>query len=726
MEVRFELRDSHGSLRERLIIAKFVASEQVDEAFSCVERASITRRALNTNFLLLIRTVPTMSHHPSGAAPGHQVNFEEMAPHSNKEPVNFGRQDSISRRVTLGGSQEDRRGSLASVNMNLSMDDFFNRRGSLGMGMDFAMRRNSMGFDINTMDPLFSQQTRRDSIDNMGGFDTSLFNDFGRRRMSNFGGPSGSTDMMFHQPGDISLRQQQLQQQQRELEQRQRELEIQRQQLLASMKERNFSLGMGNMGPITHNPSLGMGSTGFGSLGLGTSMRSVNSNVISGPGGGNWWICQVCNSQAFATQEEASRHEEICQAGPRPTDYGNLGSMPMGNMSEMSNYSHGALGMSTASRHSYLDSSSNTAYEHIPFSTGPFAQIEKPITLAMPTDAEWLTPLHCFVREQCVEVFTASEGDVAHPSKGKRKPIQVGQVGIRCAHCHDDTNKARERGSVYYPTSIASVYNATMNLLQRHLHTCTAVPDEIMRKYESLKADDARSGTSKKYWMQSAASLGLVDTPSGIRFSALPPPPLPTLSPDQLGTSSQSIHSLSHRGGDEKMPAQSSFTEQQYEALDRSGPLVTEEDRPYATAFSFELMEQMFPCTFTEADRLGKRKGLPPGFPGLACKHCFGGFGSGRFFPSSIKTLSDTSKTLNVLHNHMMRCRKCPVPIRDSLEQLRGTHDEERSKMKFGSQKAFFARIWDRLHGKDAPPSMRGGQNDGHRAKKRKTEEQDD
>jgi hypothetical protein len=109
----------------------------------------------------------------------------------------------------------------------------------------------------------------------------------------------------------------------------------------------------------------------------------------------------------------------------------------------------------------------------------------------------------------------------------------------------------------------------------------------------------------------------------------------------------------------------------------------------------------MQPCVFTEADRLGKRKGLPQGFPGLACRHCFGGYGSGRFFPSSIKTLSDTSKTLNVLHNHMMRCRKCPAEVRELLERLRGSHDEERSKMKFGSQKAFFARIWDRLHSKD-------------------------
>jgi len=137
------------------------------------------------------------------------------------------------------------------------------------------------------------------------------------------------------------------------------------------------------------------------------------------------------------------------------------------------------------------------------------------------------------------------------------------------------------------------------------------------------------------------------------------------------------------------------------QSFSNSAPLVTSEDEKVATQFSFYLLGQMQMCVFTEADRLGKRKGLPPGFPGLACRHCFGGYGSGRFFPSSIKTLSDTSKTLNVLYNHMMRCRKCPMEVREVLEKLRKVHDEQRAKMKFGSQKAFFARIWDRLHDND-------------------------
>jgi hypothetical protein len=125
-------------------------------------------------------------------------------------------------------------------------------------------------------------------------------------------------------------------------------------------------------------------------------------------------------------------------------------------------------------------------------------------------------------------------------------------------------------------------------------------------------------------------------------------------------------------------------------------PLVQPEDIRW-TAFSFHLFCQLRPCAFSVVDKNRIRKFLPPGFPGLACRHCF----AGRFFPSSIRTMSDASKTLYVLHNHMIRCRRCPPEIRETLSAHRKTHDEQRANMKYGSQRAFFARIWDRLHYQD-------------------------
>jgi hypothetical protein len=626
---------------------------------------------------------------------------------------------------------------------------------------------------------------------------------------------SGSSD-------SIVYRQQLLQQQQRELEQRQKELEFQRQQLISNMQGRSYGggnssvsggSGSGSGGPLlpgtmSHNMGGGMSSMyprnhslgGFsGSLGLGSvqsqgsltsshmqasssqmPMSSSSYRPTSGSGGSassgtsssqKWWICQICQSKAFVSQDEALAHEAICQevgghhslAMQYPHDMGlgmgmgmgrnfslgfgmdhatplGMGHMGHGGLTTMiDNSSRGVVSLGMDSSHGGstmhfdrsrnmslgMDSSSSnyTNYGALTLSSGPVNMYIQPMPLAMPSDKDWLTPLHCFVRLNCVEVFTATKHDVATPSKGKRKPIQVGQIGIRCPHCSDTTStsiKARERGSVYYPTTISSIYNATMNLLQRHLHHCPSVPGEIMLRYETLKADDARSGTSKRYWIESALSLGLVDTSEGIRHSALPPPPLPSLTHQQettgqdvtrrasdeyFGSTSNLVQRDGVTGGSEGMGSTEGGVPGDASAHDGSNadpscttPLVLEIDKPYATDFSYQLMDQMQPCVFTEADRLGKRKGLPPGFPGLACRHCFGGYGSGRFFPSTIKTLSDTSKTLNVLHNHMMRCRKCPSNVKEDLEKLRVSHDEERSKMKFGSQKAFFGRIWDRLH----------------------------
>lgn len=623
-----------------------------------------------------------------------------------------------SRRVTIvaGGLSHlgmvDRQSSYGGSGHHLPMDhgDMFGSRASISLADDLLRSHSRRHSDA---DP-------RDHETSTAVLDAAIL-DLTRRRLAMAGDPSGAGSRdreesewkhrrsvsYAHSASSLAARQQQLQHQQKELEQRQRELEIQRQQLMAGMQEHSKATSL------------------LQARQRGNSMAASSSQQ-------QWWVCQVCNSKAFASHDEAMQHELSCC--PEPQKFESIaGAMPIPSDHHIATLPGYPI--------------SPTAMDTLELSANSFTMMKDPMPLSMNSDKDWLTPLHCFVRRHCVQVFTATQNDVSTPSKGKRKPIQVGQVGIRCPHCHseDSTGKTRERGSVYYPTSISSIYNATMNLLQRHLHNCSAVPAEIMRRYETLKSDDARSGTSKRYWIESALSLGLVDTTSGIRYSAHSPPPLPSLSSQQHSTGSFSVErrnsndffssssnavadlnrdseasagncgttsppldppdttaAATTEGSSSPTPTAATVvgddipnTEQ---SLTDSAPLVTPDDEPYSTKFSFHLISQMQPCVFTEADRLGKRKGLPAGFPGLACRHCFGGYGSGRFFPSSIKTLSDTSKTLNVLHNHMMRCRKCPTEVRDTLEKLRTTHDEERGKMKFGSQKAFFARVWERLH----------------------------
>lgn len=333
-------------------------------------------------------------------------------------------------------------------------------------------------------------------------------------------------------------------------------------------------------------------------------------------------------------------------------------------------------------------------------SKGPFKTLDKPILLALDGDDCWLTPLHCFVRKNCVEVFTATADDsFKTPTKGKRRTISEGQIGIRCPHCNKsdsgstalDKNDVSSRGSVYYPNSIGNVYNATMNLLQRHLFFCPQMPPEILKKYSNLKKDDARSGTSKMYWVESAKSLGFVDTLSGIKLSAKPPPspPVPDMSlrQDETAAARKRTRDLLSNDEGNDGDAKDGGTElSSKDVTEDTSPLVFPDDDKFTT-FSFLLMSNMRRCVFTEADRLGKRKGLTNGFAGLACRHCFGGFGSGRFFPSSIKTLSDTSKTLDVIFNHFERCREVPKSVITELAEAKKTHEAERANLKFGSQK---------------------------------------
>lgn len=651
-----------------------------------------------------------------------------------------------------------------------SMSDIFGRRSSIGFDDAFFGRRDSLDSSTAVIDACILDLTRRRISMAMGvpappggaTNDLGLPTPIGPGAVNPMAGSTNVHQSFGTQNAATSLaaRQQQIQQQQMELDKRQKEIDLQRQQLLAGLHDTSMQQG-GMGGQVAPGGMGGLGGFNNNSVSLNrmpVSMPTANvANTAGGERQHQWWICQVCNGRAFASRLEATEHEAICSENrgghvqlqhqqqqhqlqqqqhhmqheqiqhhkmdrhlPAPTPMG------MGMNMGLGLGQHNFAGMSHMGgpQDSMTDGVGDGGDE------GPFAMLPQPLPLAMPSDKDWLTPLHCFVRSQCVEVFCATSQDVATPSKGKRKPIQIGQVGIRCPHCHTGSSGAgqRERGSVYYPTTISSIYNATMNLLQRHLHSCTAVPIDIMQKYQTLKSDDARSGTSKKYWVESALSLGLVDTANGIRFSSRRPPPLPRLSRQQHSTG---LHSAERRNSNDFFSTSSNaeggnkeidlsmdggFNDMDGDGVEGGGksdlsqndvtdksmtsaaPLVTLDDKPYATAFSYHLLSQMQPCVFTEADRLGKRKGLPAGFAGLACRHCFGGYGSGRFFPSSIKTLSDTSKTLNVLHNHMQRCRKCPQDVKDALEKLRVHHDDDRAKMKFGSQKAFFAKIWSRLH----------------------------
>ena len=140
--------------------------------------------------------------------------------------------------------------------------------------------------------------------------------------------------------------------------------------------------------------------------------------------------------------------------------------------------------------------------------------------LAMPTDSDSLSDRQCYVRSEMVEIFAASNKDVAaRHSKGAQKLV-MGQVGIRCVHCSHLRPRDRAERSVCYPKSICRIYQTVADMQRFHFEQCREIPPDIRKIYKSLKTTRPRGvGSPQTYWVQSAKLLNLVDTDNGIRFA---------------------------------------------------------------------------------------------------------------------------------------------------------------------------------------------------------------
>jgi len=139
--------------------------------------------------------------------------------------------------------------------------------------------------------------------------------------------------------------------------------------------------------------------------------------------------------------------------------------------------------------------------------------------LSMPGDADSLSDRQCYVRSDFVEVFAATEKDVAaRHSKGAQK-LMLGQIGIRCIHCAHLRAKDRAERAVCYPSSISRIYQTVADMQRFHFEQCREIPDETRKIYKSLKTTRPRGvGSPQTYWIQSAKLLNLVDSENGIRF----------------------------------------------------------------------------------------------------------------------------------------------------------------------------------------------------------------
>ncbi|GAX10552.1 hypothetical protein FisN_40Lh022 [Fistulifera solaris] len=297
------------------------------------------------------------------------------------------------------------------------------------------------------------------------------------------------------------------------------------------------------------------------------------------------------------------------------------------------------------------------------------------VSLALPEDAASLSPLRCFLREQ-VCAFSATEEDIA-----VRAPttfsIKIGQVGIGCIHCVRQESKRRSNRAVCFPFSIGRIYQSVADIQRFHLGECKQMPTEVKEKFLQLQNASSKGSkglATRQYWVTAAKKIGLVDTTQGLRFGRDP-------------SISQSPKAFSL-----DILAQAAFN-----MTTASKELVKKEDKECIAEFLYVVMEQLRPCRFTEADR-NKRRLKDVGCIGVECKHCAGQVDGRKFFWSSVSAVESNFVSV---HTHMLECPMIPAELKNRLIELKALRKEQTSALKSGSQKAFFARVWRRLHDED-------------------------
>lgn len=144
-----------------------------------------------------------------------------------------------------------------------------------------------------------------------------------------------------------------------------------------------------------------------------------------------------------------------------------------------------------------------------------------PLSLYVAKDTEHLSDYQCYLRQQ-IEIFEATPEDLQYNAQKMNKAVVLGQVGIRCKHCAHEDPWARTRGAVYYSASLGGLYQAGQNMSKNHLENeCKAIPSHIREELLKKKVIKRRAAGGKKFWADSARSLGIFEDQYGLRFSKI-------------------------------------------------------------------------------------------------------------------------------------------------------------------------------------------------------------
>ena len=132
-------------------------------------------------------------------------------------------------------------------------------------------------------------------------------------------------------------------------------------------------------------------------------------------------------------------------------------------------------------------------------------KVLRPTRLSVPEDGDQVNSLHCFVRAELLEVFTAS------PSECKGDKL-VSKIGLRCVYCVNVPREDRVGSCMakFYPKSLKDLYRSVCTWQRLHFKTCQFIPKDVEDKYWKLKDEDRTRGR-KIHWIKSAQQLGMRD-----------------------------------------------------------------------------------------------------------------------------------------------------------------------------------------------------------------------
>lgn len=98
-----------------------------------------------------------------------------------------------------------------------------------------------------------------------------------------------------------------------------------------------------------------------------------------------------------------------------------------------------------------------------------------PSRLTIPSDSEFLDPVHVFLRRYCIEVFVTTKEDMEVGGRGAR-PSMLGQVGLRCTFCKDAPKDELARQSICFPSKRGTIFESVRNFSRTHMPSCTFFP----------------------------------------------------------------------------------------------------------------------------------------------------------------------------------------------------------------------------------------------------------